>query len=254
MKNKRILFVLTSESRLGETGHKTGAYLSEITHPYDELTRAGYEIDFISPLGGSVPLDGVKMDDAINATWMNDGEFLSKIENTKKPTDVNAEDYLAIYFAGGHGAIFDFPDNKELQQLTAEIYENDGVVAAVCHGTAGLVNVKLSSGEYLVKDHEISAFSNEEERIVGMEVAVPFLLESKLVERGALYRSSPAFSCYEVKSGRVVTGQNPASALAVARAMIEVLAFITEGRSVPEQNWCDWKEPRPGHSSGLAQP
>lgn len=243
MRSKKVLFVLTSTEKLGDTGHKTGAYLSEITHPYEELLRMGYSVDMISPHAGKVPLDGVRMDDPINATWMNDEEFLTKIENTLAPWQVSGKDYCAIYFAGGHGAMFDFPDNLQLQNLASEVYENNGVVASVCHGAAGLVNVRLSDGTYILKGHEASSFSNEEEESVGMERVVPFLLQSKMEERGAHYTSAPRFTPHVVKSGRLVTGQNPASGTEVAKAMIEVLDFIEEGRSVPAQNWCEWQEP-----------
>ncbi|WP_374028204.1 type 1 glutamine amidotransferase domain-containing protein [Bdellovibrio bacteriovorus] len=251
MKSNKVLFVLTSTEQLGDTGHHTGAYLSEITHPYDEFVRAGYEVDMISPLGGKVPLDGVKMDDPINATWMNDEEFLSKVEGTLKPWQVSSRDYCAIYFAGGHGTMFDFPENLQLQKLTAEIYENNGVVGAVCHGPAALVNVRLSDGQYLIKGHEVSSFTNEEEEFVGMEKSVPFLLQTRLQERGAHHTSSPKFAGHVVKSGRLVTGQNPASAAGVGKAMVEVLDFIEEGRIVPEQNWCEWHEPPQHHRGGL---
>lgn len=243
MKNKKVLFVLTSTEKLGDSGHKTGAYLSEITHPYDEFIRAGYEVDMISPHGGKVPLDGVKMDDPLNATWMNDEEFLSKVEETLTPWQVSGRDYCAIYFAGGHGAMFDFPDNLQLQKLTSDIFENNGVVGAVCHGAAALVNVRLSDGSYLIRAHEVSCFTNEEEETVGMERVVPFLLQSKMEERGAYHTSSPRFAAHVVKSGRLVTGQNPASAAGVGKSMVEVLDFIEEGRIVPEQNWCEWKSP-----------
>ncbi|MBO9667408.1 MAG: type 1 glutamine amidotransferase domain-containing protein [Bdellovibrio sp.] len=240
MKSKRVLFVLTNTERLGDSGHKTGAFLSEITHPYEEISNAGYEIDMVSPLGGEVPLDGVKMDDPINATWMNDEDFLEKLEKTLKPEQINAHDYCAIYFAGGHGAMFDLPGNRSLQHITAEIWENDGVVAAVCHGSAGLVNVKLSDGSFLVAGHEVSSFTNAEEEAVGMENVVPFLLQSRLQERGGLHTESSKFAPHIVRSGRLVTGQNPASAAGVGQAIVEVLEFLNEGRILPEQNWCEW--------------
>lgn len=240
MKSKKVLFVLTSTEKLGDTGHKTGAYLSEITHPYDEFVLNGYEVDMVSPLGGKIPLDGKRMDDPLNATWMNDEEFLDKIENTMRPWQVHGKDYCAIFFAGGHGACFDFADNLQLQKLASEVFENNGVVGSVCHGAAGLVNVRLNEGSYMIKGHEISCFSNEEEFSVGMERVVPFLLQTKVEERGAHYTSSPRFTPHVVKSGRLVTGQNPASGTGVAKAMIEVLDFVEEGRIVPEQNWCEW--------------
>lgn len=247
MRSNKVLFVLTSTETLGDSGHKTGAYLSEITHPYEELSRLGYDVDMISPRGGKVPLDGVRMDDPINATWMNDEEFLSKIENTLRPWQVNSKDYCCIFFAGGHGASFDFADNLQLQKLTAEIFESNGVVASICHGTAGLVNVRLSDGSYLIKGHEIAGFSNEEEQSVGMDRVVPFLLQTKIQERGAHYTSSPCFTSHVVKSGRIVTGQNPASGTGVVKAIVEVLEFIEEGRIVPEQNWCEWHQPVQEH-------
>lgn len=240
--NNRILFVLTSCDRLGGSGHKTGAYLSEITHPYDEFTRAGYDVSMISPLGGKVPLDGVKMDDPINATWMNDTDFVVQLETTQTPWQVQARDYAAIFFVGGHGAIYDFPDHLHLRELVSEIYENNGVVAAVCHGTAGLVHVRLADGRYLVKGHEVTCFSNEEEETVGMESVVPFLLEDKLKEQGARVSTGSKFSCHVIKSGRLITGQNPASAAAVARATIETLRYMEDGLWVPDEDWCDLQQ------------
>jgi Putative intracellular protease/amidase len=244
MNSSKVLFVLTSQDQLGSTGHHTGAYLSEITHPYEELKNAGYEIDMVSPHGGQVPLDGVKMDDPVNAIWMNDNDFNFKIENTLTPDQVHPDDYAGVFFVGGHGAMFDLPENSDIQKITARIYENDGVVGAVCHGPAGLVNVRLSDGSYLVAGHEIACFSNEEERAVGWETAVPFLLAAMLEKRGARHTASPNFSPHVVKSGRLVTGQNPASASGVGKAMGEVLGFVSEGRALPEQNWCEWHERR----------
>lgn len=240
--NNRVLFVLTSADRLGGSGHKTGAYLSEITHPYDEFTRAGYQIDMISPQGGKVPLDGVKMDDPINATWMNDTDFAIQLETTQTPWQVVASNYAAVFFVGGHGAMYDFPDHLQLHKLVADIYENNGVVGAVCHGAAGLVNLRLYDGNFLVKGHEVTCFSNEEEETVGMESVVPFLLEDQLKAQGARFTSAPRFTCHVVKSGRLITGQNPASASATARAMIETLRYLEDGRWVPEEDWCDWQQ------------
>ncbi|MNJ98499.1 Molecular chaperone Hsp31 and glyoxalase 3 [compost metagenome] len=240
MGKKKVLFVLTSHDLLGNSGHKTGAYLSEITHPYDEFYEAGYNVDMVSPQGGKVPLDGVTMNDPLNAEWMNDQDFLDKIENTFKPWQLRSEDYGAIFFVGGHGAMFDFPDNGELQKITREIYENEGVVGAVCHGAAALVNIRLHNGTYLVKDHEVTCFTNSEEKAVGWEKVVPFLLQLRLEDRGVHFTSSANFASHVVKSSRLVTGQNPASASGVGKAMVEVLHFLEEGRMLPEQNWCEW--------------
>lgn len=240
--NNRVLFILTSVDKLGGSGHKTGAYLSEITHAYDEFIRAGFEVDMISPLGGPVPLDGVQMDDPLNATWMNDADFTTRLETTQTPWQVAPHDYSAVYFVGGHGAMYDLPDHMQLHKLVADIYENNGVVGAVCHGAAGLVGLRLHDGRFLVKDHEVSCFTNEEEEIVGMENVVPFLLEDRLKEQGATFSSAPKFTGHVVKSGRLVTGQNPASAAGVAKAMIEVLYYMQDGLWAPEADWCDWQQ------------
>ncbi|WP_413587243.1 type 1 glutamine amidotransferase domain-containing protein [Bdellovibrio sp. HCB274] len=240
MKQKKVLFVATNTVRLGNTGHRTGAFLSELTHPYEEISAAEYDIDIASPQGGEIPLDGIKMDDPINAVWMNDEDFLEKIQNSIPLAEVRAHEYCAIYVAGGHGAMFDLPDDSTLQSLVADIYENDGVVAAVCHGTGGLVNCRNSQGEYLIKDHEVTGFSNAEEEMVGMEDVVPFLLQDKIQSRGASYTHGPKFSAHVVKSGRLVTGQNPASAMGVGQSVVEVLEFIETGLDLPAVNWCEW--------------
>lgn len=120
-----------------------------------------------------------------------------------------------------------FPDNAELARIATAIYEQGGVVGAVCHGPAGLVNIKLSNGQYLVADKTVSSFTNEEEAAVGLTEVVPFLLESKLIERGATVDKAPNFQAKVVVSDRLVTGQNPASAMGVAERMVELLAQTT---------------------------
>jgi len=220
---KKVLFVLTSHEKLGDTGKKTGFFLSELTHPHKVLVDAGYQIDFTSPKGGESPIDSLNLDDPINQAFMNNATFANAIKTTLKPSDVNVEDYDAIYFAGGHGTMWDLPNNQELASITAQIYENGGVVGAVCHGPSGLVNVKFSDGSYLVDGKQVSAFTNEEEAAVELTDVVPFLLEDKLKERGAIHSSAPKFEEHVVTSERLVTGQNPASATSVGEAMLVLL-------------------------------
>ena len=237
---KKILMVVTSHDQLGSSGHATGAYLAEISHAYEEFVEAGYDVTVACRHGGEVPLDGVKMDDPINATWMNDEDFLDKIENALPLVEVLSQDYCAVYFAGGHGAMFDFPDNRDVQRLGVEIFENDGVVSAIGHGCAALVNMRLSTAEFLVKDHEVTCYSNEEEKSVGYEQVVPFLLQNKLKERGADVSVGPKFTSHVVQSGRLVTGQNPSSASELAQAVLQTIHFISTGKTLPEKNWCEW--------------
>ncbi len=222
-KMKKIIIVLTSHDQLGSTGKKTGAYLSEITHPYEEFIKAGYEVDFVSPKGGKAPLDGVDLNDPINAKWMKNSQFTKKLETTSTPKDIDPRNYQAIFLAGGHGTVFDLPQDENLSILIGNIYDDGGVVGAVCHGPSGLVNVKLKSGEYLVSGKQVSGFTNEEEVAVGLDKQVPFLLEAKLIERGGKYSKASKFEAYSISDQRLVTGQNPASATGVGEKMIQAL-------------------------------
>jgi putative intracellular protease/amidase len=221
--SNKVLFVVTSHDRKGSK--PSGYFLSEVTHPYRVLADAHYEIDFVSPKGGKAPVDPDSLDlkDGINAKFWNDPALRSAIENTKRPTDVSADDYAAIFFAGGHGAMWDLPDDAAIAALTASIYDHGGIVGAVCHGPAALVNVKRADGEYLVKDQYVAAFTDDEEREVGLERVVPFLLADRLVQRGAHHDEAPNWQIKVCVSGRLVTGQNPASATRVGDALLTML-------------------------------
>lgn len=222
-KMKKILFVVTSHDKKGSTDEATGYYLGEVSHPWEVLHNAGYEIDFVSPKGGKAPVDGFNLEDAVNKKFWENTKYRTKIENTMKPSEVKPEEYAAIYYAGGHGAMWDLADNQELSKIAQKIYENNGVVSAVCHGPAGLVNIKLSNGKYLVDGKKINAFTNEEETAVKLEKIVPFLLETKLIERGAIFEKSGLWQLHVTTDQRVVTGQNPQSAHAVGEAVLKLL-------------------------------
>lgn len=222
-KMKKILFVVTSHDKKGDTGQPTGYYLGEVSHPWEVLHNEGYEIDFVSPKGGKAPVDGFNLDDATNKKFWEDTKYRSKIEHTMKPSEVKPEQYSAIFYAGGHGTMWDFADNTELASIAQKIYENNGIVSAVCHGPAGLVNIKLSNGKYLVDGKKINSFTNEEETAVGLEKVVPFMLENKLKERGAIFEKSGLWQNHVVADQRVVTGQNPTSAKSVGEATLAEL-------------------------------
>lgn len=217
---KKILFVITSHDKKGSTGQPTGYYLAEVSHPWEVLTNAGYEIDFVSPQGGKAPVDGFNLNDPVNQKFWDDVAYRNKVEHTMMPAEVKPEDYVAIFYAGGHGSMWDFADNTALAEIAARIYEHNGVVAAVCHGPSGLVNIKLSDGKYLVDGKKVNAFTNEEEAAVALDKIVPFLLEDKLIERGAKFEKSGLWQNHVVINQRLVTGQNPASAKGVGEAML----------------------------------
>jgi len=217
--SKKVLFIVTSHDRKGSK--PSGFYLSEVTHPHQVLTDGGYEVEFVSPKGGKAPIDPDSMDlgDGVNADFWKDPKLRAAIENTKKPTDVRAEDYAGIFFAGGHAAMWDLPNDEAIAALTSNIFEHGGVVGAVCHGPAGIVNVKRANGEYIVKDMYVAAFTDNEEREVGLEREVPFSLSRLLEQHGAHHDPGPNWVIRVCSSGRLVTGQNPASATRVGDAM-----------------------------------
>ncbi len=220
---KKILFVVTSHAEKGNTGEKTGYYLGEVSHTWEVLKNAGYEIDFVSPKGGTPPVDGLNLDDATNKLFWEDAKYRAKIDNSMKPSDVKPSDYVAIYYAGGHGTMWDFPENTEIATIATQIYENNGVVGAVCHGPAGLVNIKLSNGKYLVDGKKVNSFTNEEEIAVKLENVVPFMLEATLISRGAKFEKSGMWQEHVTVDQRLVTGQNPQSAKGVGEAILSEL-------------------------------
>ena len=220
---KKILFVVTSHDKKGSTGEDTGYYLGEVSHPWEVLYKAGYEIDFVSPKGGTPPVDGFDLKDPVNKEFWENKEYKNKIDHSMTPSQVDPKEYSTIFYAGGHGAMWDFADNKELAAIASEIYENGGIVAGVCHGPAGLVNIKLNSGKYLVDGKKINAFTNEEESEVKLTNVVPFLLENKLKERGAQFEKSGLWQNHVVSDQRVITGQNPQSAKSVGEAILKEL-------------------------------
>lgn len=220
---KKLLFVVTSHDKKGSTNEPTGYYLSEVSHPWEVLHKAGYDIDFVSPKGGKAPVDGFNLDDATNKEFWENKEYRNKVEHTHTPAEINPDEYAGIFYAGGHGAMWDLADNTALAGIAQRIYENNGIVGAVCHGPAGLVNIQLNNGKYLVDGKKINAFTNEEEAAVKLENVVPFALETKLIERGAKFEKSGLWQPHVTVDGRLVTGQNPQSAKAVGEAMLKLL-------------------------------
>lgn len=220
---KPILIVLTSHGTKGSTGQPTGFYLSEVTHPLAVFDAAGLPVEYASIQGGEPPVDGVELNDPVNARYWNDERFRTALRSTRRLADVDSEAYSAIFFAGGHGAVWDFPDSAAVNEKTRAVWEAGGVVGAVCHGPAALVNVTLSNGAYLVAGRKAAAFTDAEERAVGLQDVVPFLLSSRLAERGARMQPGADWTAQVAVDGRLVTGQNPQSATAVGEAIRDLV-------------------------------
>ena len=218
-KKMKTLIVVTSHSILGTTGKPTGYYLPEVSHPFFKLMDQGIEVDIASPKGGKAPLDESSRDltDPVNKRLLE--EYGAKLENTLKLSQVKSEDYKAIIFAGGHGTMWDFAQTPEVATIAEGIYANGGIVSAVCHGPAALLNLKDKNGEPLVKGKKVAAFTNEEEEAAGLTKIMPFLLETELVKRGLWQKKV-------IVSGRLVTGQNPASAEGVGEEVAKLIKTL----------------------------
>lgn len=219
----RILFVITSHEKMGDTGYKTGLHLGEVSHVYKPLHEAGYEIDFVSPEGGQTFMYGADMNDSLSLWMIQDPTAYYKLTHALTPDQIDPSRYAAVYYVGGHGTMWDLPENDKLSDITKAVYENEGVVAAVCHGPSGLVNIQLSNGKYLVEGKKVTSFTDSEERAAQQAEVVPFLLESKLKERGAIYSGAANWEQHVVVDGRLITGQNPASAGALAEELLKLL-------------------------------
>jgi len=227
---KSVLMVLTSNDKLGDLDEQTGWYLPEVAHPYDEFSAAGYSMTFASPKGGVAPVSedsvGATAEDPSCVNFYKEGSATrALVDGTTKlseVTDVSAFD--AVFFAGGFGTMWDFPDDPDVQRIAKDMFEGGKVVSAVCHGPCALVNVKLSDGSYLVSGKEVAAFTNDEEDQVQRRDKVPWTCHDKLAERGAKCKEGPAWSATVAVDGKLITGQNPPAAKSTAEAVIAALA------------------------------
>lgn len=220
----RALIVCTTHTDYPTKSHKTGLWLSEATHFYDELADRKLPYDIASPNGGPVPIDEKSLErrDTVNEKWHNDPTFRQKLDNSIRLEDVNPANYQILFIAGGHGAMWDCFDNETLTRIARKIYETGGMVSAVGHGVSGLLNVTLSDGSFLVTNRQITGFSNIEEKLVRLDDEIPFSLEDALRSKKALYsKSMIPFLPYIEVDERLVTGQNPLSARKVGRKVME---------------------------------
>lgn len=224
----RVLMVMTSHDRYPDRNDGTGLWLAELTHVYDVLTAAGYAVDFVSPKGGAVPLDprslGWPHADAAAKARLRDPAFMARLQSTRAAADIDPDAYLAIFYTGGHGTMWDFRDNPALKRAAESIYRHGGIVASVCHGAAGLLELEADDGRPLIEGRRVTGFSNLEETLSGVKDQVPYWLQSELEARGARYEKSwMPFGSFVLTDGRIVTGQNPGSSKEVARALLAAL-------------------------------
>lgn len=226
----RVLIVVTNHADHPSRDDKTDLWLTELAHFWDVLNAAGIDMDIASPAGGKSPLDErslswLYLDDKARE-HLHDQVFMNRLSNTLRAADVAPATYAAIYFTGGHGTMWDFRRSPEIKRLAEAIYRQGGVVSAVCHGNAALMQLQLqdADGRSLISGRRITGFSNLEERLSGMRSQVPFFLQDALEAAGAKYEKTWwPFTAYAVTDGCLVTGQNPQSGKAVAGQVLALL-------------------------------
>ena len=223
----KILFVLTSHSALGNTGEKNGFWIEEFASPYYVLVDAGAVITIASPLGGQPPVDpkSEAADAQTPATkrFYADLDAIDKVAGSIQLSDVNKDDYDAVFYPGGHGPLWDLANDTNSIALIENFYNTQKPVAFVCHAPAALIMVKAENGQPLIKGKKVTGFSDTEEEAVGLTKVVPFLLEGELKKLGAHYSKGADWSSHTEQDGLLITGQNPASSEAVAKLLLKTL-------------------------------
>ncbi|CAO3923266.1 type 1 glutamine amidotransferase domain-containing protein [Achromobacter mucicolens] len=222
-----ILIVLTSHDTLGNTGRKTGFWLEEFAAPYYAFLDAGAKLTLASPLGGQPPLDP-KSDDPDAQTddtrrFKQDSDAQRVLASTRRLSEVQASDYDAVFYPGGHGPLWDLAEDNNSVALIETMLAAGKPVSAVCHAPGVLRHAKTADGKPLVQGRQVTGFSNAEEAAVQLTDVVPFLVEDELKMLGGLYSSGPDWQPHVVSDGLLITGQNPGSSVGVARALLERL-------------------------------
>lgn len=221
---KKVLIPVTNHATLGDTNQANGTFAPELTHAVHVLVEAGIDYEIASIKGGKAPIYGQDIEgDKVNAQMLADDDFQNRINNTLPVSEVNIADYDAVFYPGGFGLLSDLAHNAEFAALSATHYEHGGILAAVCHGPAALLPINLSNGEALLASASITGFTREEEIDYGTIDDVPFLMEEALTRKAARYSKIQPWGEFVIEDGRVITGQNPASAHGVGVAIVKQL-------------------------------
>jgi putative intracellular protease/amidase len=224
----KILMILTSQATMGDDPRPTGVWFEELTTPYYAFIDAGVHVDIASIAGGKIPIDPHSLAVAGKnppsvERFLKDPVAMRKIEASMRIDGMTTNSYAAIFLPGGHGTMWDLPASTHLADLLSAAWTDGKVVSAVCHGPAGLLKVKDTTGQPLVAGRRVAAFTNSEEMAAGLSDKVPFLLESRFRGLGARYESGPDFQPFAIRDGKLVTGQNPASSIDVAHLVLQAI-------------------------------
>ena len=226
-----ILFVLTSHDELGDTGNKTGFWLEEFASPYYTMLDNDVNITVATPKGGKAPIDpSSDTEDTqteFTKRFKQDERAQEVINNTKKLSDMNADDFDAVFYPGGHGPLWDLANDADSIRLIETFNEQKKPIGVVCHAPGALKNVKKENGEPFVKGRQVTGFTNTEEEAVELKDVVPFLVEDMLKENGGIYSSTEDWGEHIVEDGNLVTGQNPASSQKAAERLYEKMKAET---------------------------
>lgn len=204
-------------------GKPAGCYFPEMVYPYFVMQEKGIEVDYTTPGENGPALTGTDLKDPALMALMSDTKAFDRILAAPLPGTIDAEKYDAIFYTGGHGGMYDFPENRDLIAISERIFNKGGLVTAMCHGPAGLVNLKAPDGDYLIKGLAVTGYSRAEEIFYDTLLDIPFVLESKLADRGAVYSCYGVNQGYTINAGRVITGQNPMSSQLVAVRIAEAM-------------------------------
>lgn len=225
----RILMIVTSNARMGDTGQPTGLWAEELAVPYYALADAGVEVTLASPAGGPAPIDPgsvkpVGQNDPVVERFLADTVLQARIAATPKASEFDGAAFDAVFFPGGHGTMWDLPVDAGVTRAVERAFAASKLIASVCHGAAGLVTARRPDGHSIVKDLRVNSFTDAEETAVGLEKVVPFLLETRLRELGGRFEGTGNWQPFALRDGQLITGQNPQSSHLVAQSLLAALA------------------------------
>lgn len=227
--SSRILMIVTSNARMGDTGQPTGLWAEELAVPYYALADAGVEVTLASPAGGPAPIDPgsikpVGQNDPVVERFLADTLLQARIAATPKASEFDGAAFDAVFFPGGHGTMWDLPVDAGVTRAVERAFAARKLIASVCHGAAGLVTARRPDGHSIVKDLRVNSFTDAEEKAVGLEKVVPFLLETRLRELGGRFEGTGNWQPFALRDGQLITGQNPQSSHLVAQSLLAALA------------------------------
>ncbi|WP_103867411.1 type 1 glutamine amidotransferase domain-containing protein [Aquimarina sp. I32.4] len=224
-KNNKILFVVSNQHTYGTTTMNTANHFAEIVEAYHVFVNSGYKVDFVSPEGGAVPIGYIKTSDSIQKKYIYDATFMNLLKKTFKPEGIQASNYKAVYYSGGGAAMFGVPENEMIQNISTHIYQNNGIISAICHGTAGIVNLKMKDGTYLYQGKQVNGypdiFENKEKAYYK---TFPFSIEETINKNGGNFMySKNGWDKHYIIDGRLITGQDPTASASVALQVVKML-------------------------------